>query len=61
MSVRSCGPFVRRQAKGFQWVDDTTSYGSHRWGWVSERVGDWIDLKVHTAMHCIQRVCTAFG
>ena len=34
-----------RQAKGFDWVDDTTSYGAHRWGWAGERVGDTIDLK----------------
>ena len=34
-----------RQATGFDWVDDTTSYGAHRWGWVAEHVGDSIELK----------------
>ena len=34
------------QVKGFAWVDDTTSYGAHRWGWASEHVGDFIELQV---------------
>lgn len=34
------------QVSGFQWVDDTTSYGSHRWGWASEKPGDSIEVQV---------------
>ncbi|KAK9833295.1 hypothetical protein WJX81_004179 [Elliptochloris bilobata] len=35
---------------GFAWVDDTTSYGTHRWGWVSEHIGAFMDLQVDTSM-----------
>ena len=39
-----CNP----QVKGFQFVDDMTSYGTHRWGWVSDTPGDAIELQVST-------------
>jgi len=45
-----------RQAKGFDWVDDTTSYGTHRWGWVTEHIGDSIDLKVRQATSVCMRM-----
>ena len=38
---RLCG----RQARGFDWVDDSASSGAYPWGWVGERVGDWLELK----------------
>ena len=36
---------------GFQWADDITSYGSHRWGWVSETPGDILELQVGAVIH----------
>ena len=39
-----CNP----QVNGFQFVDDMTSYGTHRWGWVSNAPGDSIELQVRT-------------
>jgi hypothetical protein len=37
---------ARAQAGGFQWVDDLTHYGAHRWGWASEAPGDVLELVV---------------
>jgi len=61
--VRACVPAhahaavaAWRQAKGFDWVDDTTSYGTHRWGWVTEHIGDSIDLKVRQATAVCMRM-----
>ncbi|KAK9836029.1 hypothetical protein WJX81_007152 [Elliptochloris bilobata] len=39
---------VPGSASGFQFVDDTTSYGTHRWGWVSEAPGDSMEMQVDT-------------
>ena len=33
-------------AQGFQWVDDLTHYGAHRWGWASTQPGDVLEIKV---------------
>ena len=39
-----CNP----QVNGFQFVDDMTSYGTHRYGWMSDAPGDSIELQVTT-------------
>ena len=39
------------QTRGFAWVDDTTSYHTHRWGWASEHVGDVLELQVRSLSH----------
>ena len=39
------------QTQGFAWVDDTTSYNTHRWGWASEHVGDVLKLQVRSLPH----------
>lgn len=43
----------RAQVNGFAWVDDTTSYGAHRWGWASEHVGDSIELQVRDVLQLV--------
>ena len=49
--------------QGFAWVDDPTSYGTHRWGWASEHVGDYIDLEARprTTDVPVDRVIKGFG
>lgn len=37
-----------RSAQGFEWVDDLTHYGAHRWGWASTQPGDVLEVKVRT-------------
>ena len=49
----------RVQVQGFAWVDDTTSYGAHRWGWASEHVGEFIELQVRDAAACLTRTIYA--
>ncbi|KAK9826476.1 hypothetical protein WJX81_003204 [Elliptochloris bilobata] len=33
---------------GFQWVDDLTHYGAHRWGWASTQPGETLEIKMDT-------------
>lgn len=44
------------RCQGFQWVDDLTHYGAHRWGWASTQPGDVLELKVRAAAPALEKL-----
>lgn len=34
------------QKQGFAWINDITSVTENRWGWVSEHIGDFLEVQV---------------